>query len=226
MISSSISSCGSNDSARARSSRRRNGSGTSRTCSPRSRPSRSMSESCWRTAPTSARVRRRFSRTVRSGARAGSWYTGARPRASASLGRRNVDLLAVHGDRAGVGPQDPGEDLDQRRLAGSVRAEQGVHLARPHRQIDGAQRDDRPERLAHGSGLQQRVVHSSINEPRSSAGTGTGPGQCGLRCGGRPTCSAARSSTRDGGCSRGKVLLPPSKRHSPGPLQSKSCWGS
>ena len=42
VISSSSSSCGSNASARARSSMRRNGSGTSRTCSSRSSPSRSI----------------------------------------------------------------------------------------------------------------------------------------------------------------------------------------
>ena len=37
--------------------------------------------------------------------------------------------LAVDADRAGVGAQHAGEDLDERRLAGAVGAEQGVDLA-------------------------------------------------------------------------------------------------
>ena len=49
----------------------------------------------------------------------------ARP---AQLGRPAVD-----GDGAGVGVQDAGEDLDHRRLAGTVGAEQGVRLARAAR---------------------------------------------------------------------------------------------
>ena len=77
VISSRSSSCGSKVRARARSSMRRNGSGTSRSCSPRSSSPRSISARCRRTAPTSASVRRRFSATVRSPANAGSWNTVA-----------------------------------------------------------------------------------------------------------------------------------------------------
>ncbi len=88
VISSRSSSWGSNVRARARSSILRKGNGTSRTCSPRSRPPRSISARCWRTESTSAPVRRRFSATVRSGAIAGSWKTGARPRRRASPGLR------------------------------------------------------------------------------------------------------------------------------------------
>ena len=89
VISSSTSSCGSNASALARSSMRRNGSGRSRTCSSRSSPSRPIAASSARTAPTSAPDKRRFWATVRSGASAGSWNTGASPAAWASLGRRS-----------------------------------------------------------------------------------------------------------------------------------------
>ena len=96
---------------------------------------------------------------MRSGAIAGSWNTGARPRRWASLGRRSVDRLAVDADRPGVGAQHAGEDLDERRLAGAVGAEQGVDLAGRDREVDGAQGDDRAERLGDGGGLQQWSGH-------------------------------------------------------------------
>ena len=67
--------------------------------------------------------------------------------------------LAVDADRSGIGAQHPGEDLDERRLAGTVGAEQGVHLAGRDRQVDGAQGDDRAERLGDGSRLQQWNGH-------------------------------------------------------------------
>ena len=89
VISSSTSSSGSNASALARSSMRRNGSGRSRTCSSRSSPPSSIAASCAFTAPMSAPDSRRFWATVRSGASAGSWKTGASPAAWASLGRRS-----------------------------------------------------------------------------------------------------------------------------------------
>ena len=66
-------------------------------------------------------------------------------------------------DRPGVGAQHAGEDLDERRLAGTVGAEQGVHL-RGDREVDGAQGDDRAERLGDGGGLQKWNGHG-VDEP-------------------------------------------------------------
>ena len=66
---------------------------------------------------------------------------------------------AMDADRPGVGAEHAGEDLDERRLAGAVGAEQGVDLARCDRHVDGAQGDDRAERLGDGGGLQQRDGH-------------------------------------------------------------------
>ena len=83
--------------------------------------------------------------------------------------------LAVDADRPGVGAH-PGEDLDERRLAGTVGAEQGVDLAGGDREVDGAQGDHRAERLGDGSGLQQWNGHrcprqsSSAGRPRESSG--------------------------------------------------------
>ena len=70
--------------------------------------------------------------------------------------------LAVDADRTSVSAQDAGEDLDERRLAGAVGAEQSVNLTGCHGQVDGAQGDDRPERLRNGSGLQQWNGHGRV----------------------------------------------------------------
>jgi hypothetical protein len=78
--------------------------------------------------------------------------------------------LAVDGDGAAVAGQHPGEDLDQGRLAGPVGPEQGVDLARGHRQVDRPQGDHRAERLGHGGRLQERLGH------RRDRGRGYSPG--------------------------------------------------
>ena len=85
VISSSISSWGSRASARARSSIRSIGSGSSLVISVRSTLS-SIRSSHSRVRPMSARVSRRFCATVRSGRSAGSWKTGAKPTRTARCG--------------------------------------------------------------------------------------------------------------------------------------------
>ena len=50
-------------------------------------------------------------------------------------------------DRAAVGDIGTRQDLDQRRLAGAVLADQRQHLARRKLQIDRVQRDDAREAL-------------------------------------------------------------------------------
>ena len=57
------------------------------------------------------------------------------------LGRvADLDRPAVHLDRAGVGPHDAAQHLDQRRLPRAVLAQQGVDLAGPQVEIDPGQR--------------------------------------------------------------------------------------
>ena len=68
-------------------------------------------------------------------------------------------LLAVDGDRAGVGVQHPGQDFHQRRLAGAVGPQEGVHLTRRDREVDRAQGDDGAEGLGGRGGLEQGLVH-------------------------------------------------------------------
>ena len=61
--------------------------------------------------------------------------------------RVQLDLLAVEQDPALVGLVVAAQDLDQRRLAGAVVAEQPEHLALLEVQADVAQRRDRAEAL-------------------------------------------------------------------------------
>ena len=63
------------------------------------------------------------------------------------LGRGEAGRLPVERDRAGVGLIDARHDLDQRRFAGAVLAEQRMHLARPHVEADLRQARARPGRI-------------------------------------------------------------------------------
>ena len=65
------------------------------------------------------------------------------------LGRGDLDRLAEPGDLALIGAMDAGEHLDQGRLARAVLAEDAVHLAGKHIQVDSAQRVHAGERLRH-----------------------------------------------------------------------------
>ena len=76
-----------------------------------------------------------------------NWWTVAMPWSLASRGLLERDRLAVHLHRARCRLVDAGEDLDQRRLAGAVVAEQAQHLARLHLERDVVKHVDRAERL-------------------------------------------------------------------------------
>ena len=78
--------------------------------------------------------RKMFCATSSWGTRLGSWLTSPMPRASACRGSAIVTALAWPSITivAGVGLLDAEQDLHQRRLAGSVLAEQRVDLAGPN----------------------------------------------------------------------------------------------
>ena len=81
--------------------------------------------------------RKTFSATVRSGSRLNSWWMIPMPAACASRGLPEVD---GRGRRARSVPAvrrvHPGDDLHEGRLAGAVLADDGVHLTRPHVEVD------------------------------------------------------------------------------------------
>ena len=57
---------------------------------------------------------------------------------------------------ARVGRMDAGQDLDQRRLARPVLADQAVHLAAPDRPFDPVERHRPAEPLAHAGEAEER----------------------------------------------------------------------
>ena len=77
-----------------------------------------------------------FSATVRVSTSMKCWWIIPMPRAMASVGLRDVDRFAVESDLALVGPVEAVEDLHQRALAGTVLAQQGVHLTGAHLEVD------------------------------------------------------------------------------------------
>ena len=76
---------------------------------------------------------------------------------AARLGRRmHVVRFAADEDAPGVRPDRAGQDLDQGRLAGAVRAHQRVHLARQDRQRSVSQRRHGAVVLRDAGGVQER----------------------------------------------------------------------
>ena len=70
-----------------------------------------------------------FSATVITGISMKCWWTIPIPRSIASLGELIATGFPLIADLALVGLVEAVEDVHQRRLAGAVLAEQGVHLA-------------------------------------------------------------------------------------------------
>ena len=64
---------------------------------------------------------------------------------------QGAELLAAHLDAADVGGDHAGEDLDERRLAGAVLAEQGEHLAGADREVHAGEGVGGPESLRHAA---------------------------------------------------------------------------
>jgi hypothetical protein len=75
--------------------------------------------------------------------------------------RVQLDRRAAEGDPPGIGPQRAGGDRDQGRLAGTVLAEQDVHLARPQLEVDLVERQHTGEALGDRLEAEQGRAHSS-----------------------------------------------------------------
>ena len=70
-------------------------------------------------------------------------------------GTRERDLPARHQDLTGVDRVDPGQRLDQGRLAGAVLPHQRVHLAGEEPEVDGV------EGLAPGNEIEMPVISTT-----------------------------------------------------------------
>src|SRR5262249_50998912 len=94
---------------------------------------------------------------------------------------------AAEDDAAGVGGEQAGDLVDQRGLAGAVRADHGVQFARADLEMDAVGAGEAAEalvqvveaqhRLAHGAGLGRNRApirsHAPISPPRANSTTST-----------------------------------------------------
>ena len=108
----------------------------------------------WRSAGTIT-----FSSRLRSGKISGVWKTRATPSWLISYGRLPVSDLAVEDDGAGVRRDAADADVEQRRLAGAVRADDRVRLAFLDCEVDVAERVQAAEALADVGDVQHDVLH-------------------------------------------------------------------
>ena len=96
----------------------------------------------------------------------GVWNVRTRPRRATVRAALAVDPLAGERHAAAVGAHEPGDDVEERRLAGAVRADQGrdgAGLDRERRGVDGS---DAAVVLPHLVRLEERG-HSSTISSRS-----------------------------------------------------------
>ena len=115
------------------------------------------------------------------------------PELAAAVGRQRGDVVAVETDAAGVGRDLAGELADQRGLAGAVRADDGVQLARRHVERDVVGGDDAAEALAQAVDLQQRLSHGA-------------PSPAGRRCRRARTARPAAASARGSICQYSRAV--------------------
>src|SRR6185436_11780158 len=91
---------------------------------------------------------------------------GARDACRGDLVRlQAVERAAVEDESAFVGRIDTGEDIEERGLAGAIRADQAEHLARRDRKGNIAQRLDAAEALADAAAFEQVHVERSVSSP-------------------------------------------------------------
>ena len=88
-----------------------------------------------------------FSVTVIGPTSENSWVTSPMPARIASFGDVQPHRRAIDADLSGIGLAQAVEDPRQRALAGAVLAEQGVHLAGAHVEVDAVVGDERAEPL-------------------------------------------------------------------------------
>ena len=86
------------------------------------------------------------------------WNTMPMPRLAGGRGVGDGDRLALPADLARGRLQRAVDDLDQRRLAGAVLAEQRVDLARRDGEVDAVVGPERAEILGDADGLQRRCA--------------------------------------------------------------------
>ena len=97
------------------------------------------------------------------------------------FGCKRRDVLPAKQNLSGIRTQHTGHQIDQRRLAGAIRADQGVTRARRHGKIDAGGDDERAEPLVDAASGERALAHDlafaerakSETPPRSPLGNTT-----------------------------------------------------
>ena len=89
--------------------------------------------------------------------------------------RARTNRLSRDGDGARVGPNHPGERLDEGALPRAVGAEQRVHLPRRNDEVGGAKRDDRPVLLRDPTGFEERCLVAAHVGRKAAEGADSRP---------------------------------------------------
>ena len=92
-----------------------------------------------------------------AGKQRGDLVGPAQAAADALVGREVRDVLAEEADGAGGRREIAGDAVEQRGLAGAVRAEHGAPLAGAHGNGDVGERRERAEQTGHAAQLQRRA---------------------------------------------------------------------
>ena len=116
------------------------------------------------------RPRQMFSVTVRGGASVSSWKTMRMPIAAGEQRRRAGDVAPVEGHPTRIRGIVADEDLHQRRLAGSVLAEEGENGAASRYQVDAVENLHAAERLPDAIDLDDGAVRHAARLRRASRG--------------------------------------------------------
>ena len=75
------------------------------------------------------------------------------------IGVRPADVAAAVQNLPGVGAVLAGQELEERRLAGTVRADDAAQLALVEGEVHRIDGDDTTEALVHAPGLEERSAH-------------------------------------------------------------------
>ena len=132
----------------------------------------------------------RLSSTVRPPNSAMFWNVRATPSAAISLGRLARDVAALEHDAAGVRPVEAGDHVEQRGLAGAVRADDGHDAALGDVDRHVLDRGDAAETLADARNRElygrsrldllggRREIHTPCPRAAGSAGQSATQGRC------------------------------------------------
>ena len=136
-------------------------------------------------------------------ASARSWNTVSMPAVARLAGVPAVHRLAAHEDLAARRPHRAGENLDQRRLAGAVVADEADHLAAVDVHVDAAHGKDVAVRLLDFAKLDQPLAHGPCPNEIETARRPWPPRRdvvqtisAGLRSRGRRRCRSSRALTK------------------------------